>query len=324
MNRRYRQLRRYRDIAEAFLRQGFGYFLEQLDLHHLIPFSRRLLAKDEGEKTASRGARLRKALEELGPVFVKLGQVLSTRPDMIPADVVEELSLLQDRVEQVPFPDIRAVVEEELGMTLEEAYRSFEPEPVAAASIGQVHRAVLHDGTEVAVKVRRPDIEAVVDTDLEILYSLASLVEERLQPEHIRPREVVEEFARSLRGEMNYLVEARNQERFRRQLAHDPYIHIPAVYWTHTTERVLTMEFVRGVKVNDLEGIDRLGVDQLSRGAARLQAAQDEIREADSHAIDPVGTVEDKDVVAHRPPPVAGARWAPSVRRPSRRQWRQG
>lgn len=270
MNRRYRQLRRYRDIAETFLRQGFGYFLEQLDLYHLIPFSRRVLPLDEGDKGGSRGARLRTALEQLGPVFVKLGQVLSTRPDMIPADVVEELALLQDRVEPIPFPDIRAAVEEELGMTLEEAYASFDLQPVAAASIGQVHRATLHDGTEVAVKVRRPDIEAVVGMDLEILYSLAGLVEERLHPEHIRPRELVEEFARSLRGEMNYLLEARNQDRFRRQMANDPYIHIPAVFWTHTTERVLTMEFVHGVKVNDLEGIDRLGVDRAAvaeRGA---------------------------------------------------------
>src|SRR5690606_29176016 len=218
----------------------------------------------------TRGARLRAALEALGPTFVKLGQILSTRPDIVPEDVVEELSLLQDHVPAVPVDQVIPVVEAELGRPLSEAFASFDPEPLAAASIGQVHRATLPDGTGVAVKVRRPGVEEVVETDLEILQDLARLIEERWRPERISPVAFVDEVARVLRREMDYRLEAGNIQRFRRAWAGDPRVRIPRVYWDLTTSRVLVMEYLSGVKVDDRAGLERLGVDP--RQIARLGA----------------------------------------------------
>ncbi|HLT57746.1 MAG: AarF/UbiB family protein [Limnochordales bacterium] len=268
MQRRYRHWRRYRQVVEVLLRHGFGYALDQLDLQDLVPFGRRVLPPAPPEQT--RGARLRAALEALGPTFVKLGQILSTRPDIVPEDVVEELSLLQDHVPAVPVDQVIPVVEAELGRPLSEAFASFDPEPLAAASIGQVHRATLPDGTGVAVKVRRPGVEEVVETDLEILQDLARLIEERWRPERISPVAFVDEVARVLRREMDYRLEAGNIQRFRRAWAGDPRVRIPRVYWDLTTSRVLVMEYLSGVKVDDRAGLERLGVDP--RQIARLGA----------------------------------------------------
>lgn len=268
MQRRYRHWRRYRQVVEVLLRHGFGYALDQLDLQDLVPFGRRVLPPAPPEQT--RGARLRAALEALGPTFVKLGQILSTRPDIVPEDVVEELSLLQDHVPPVPVDQVIPVVEAELGRPLSEAFASFDPEPLAAASIGQVHRATLPDGTGVAVKVRRPGVEEVVETDLEILQDLARLIEERWRPERISPVAFVDEVARVLRREMDYRLEAGNIQRFRRAWAGDPRVRIPRVYWDLTTSRVLVMEYLSGVKVDDRAGLERLGVDP--RQIARLGA----------------------------------------------------
>ena len=266
--RRYRHLRRYRQIVEVLLRYGFDYVLAQLDLQHLIPFRRRLMPPAPPEQT--RGARLRSALETLGPTFIKLGQILSTRPDIVPEDIAAELSLLQDHVPPVDVQAIIREVERELGRPLEEAFALFETEPLAAASIGQVHRAVLRDGAHVVVKVRRPGIEEVIATDLEILASLAELIEERLRPERFSPREFVAEFSRVLRREMDYHLEAGNIERFRRAWADERRVRIPKVYWELTTSRVLVMEYLQGVKVDDREGLERVGLDP--REVARLGA----------------------------------------------------
>src|SRR5690606_29564168 len=173
-------------------------------------------------------------------------------------------------VPAVPVDQVIPVVEAELGRPLSEAFASFDPEPLAAASIGQVHRATLPDGTGVAVKVRRPGVEEVVETDLEILQDLARLIEERWRPERISPVAFVDEVARVLRREMDYRLEAGNIQRFRRAWAGDPRVRIPRVYWDLTTSRVLVMEYLSGVKVDDRAGLERLGVDP--RQIARLGA----------------------------------------------------
>ncbi len=176
-NRRYRHFRRYRRIVEVLLKHGFGYFVESVDLQHLAPFRRRV--PSDPREGGSRGARVRAAMEELGPTFIKLGQLLSTRPDFVPADIIQELSRLQDSVPPVPPEDIAAEVEREIGRPLDQVFSRFDPEPLGAASIGQVHRATLHDGADVVVKVRRPGIEETVDIDLDILATLAEMADAR-------------------------------------------------------------------------------------------------------------------------------------------------
>lgn len=258
-NRRYRHFRRYRRIVEVLLKHGFGYFVESVDLQHLAPFRRRV--PSDPREGGSRGARVRAAMEELGPTFIKLGQLLSTRPDFVPADIIQELSRLQDSVPPVPPEDIAAEVEREIGRPLDQVFSRFDPEPLGAASIGQVHRATLHDGADVVVKVRRPGIEETVDIDLDILATLAEMADARWPSTRGAFTEIVREFARTLRREMDFRLEAANTERFRRLFADDGRVLIPSTYPELTTSRLLVMEHVDGVKINDLDGLRALGVD---------------------------------------------------------------
>ena len=193
-------------------------------------------------------------LDELGPTFVKFGQLLSTRPDVVPPDIVAELRGLQDDVSPVGFNQIRDVVEAELGLTIEQAFLEFDVVPMASASIGQVHRAVLPDGQEVAVKVQRPAAPAQIEADLGLLYQAARLLRERVKAlEFMDPREIVDEFARSIRLELDYGHEARNAEAFHRNFARDHGVVVPKVIRQYSSARVLTLEFLHGRKVADLD-----------------------------------------------------------------------
>jgi ubiquinone biosynthesis protein len=245
-------LGRLSEIAQVAVRHGFGYFFRRHKLTDLLPWGERV---DDVEGTGSeRGRRLRELLDELGPTFVKFGQLLSTRPDVVPPDIVVELRGLQDDVKPFPFEQARAVIEEDLGLTLEQAYREFDPVPIAAASIGQVHRAVLPNGKEVAVKVQRPNAPRQIESDLALMYQAARLVKERVRAlDFIDARELVDEFARSIRQELDYRLEARNADQFRRNFARNEQVHVPRVYWRYTTSRVLTLEFLYGTQLADLE-----------------------------------------------------------------------
>jgi ubiquinone biosynthesis protein len=193
-------------------------------------------------------------LDELGPTFVKFGQLLSTRPDVVPPDIVFELKALQDAVTPFPFEQARAVVEEELGLTLEQLFLDFGEVPIAAASIGQVHRATLPNGRTVVVKVQRPNAPRQIEADLELMYQLARLARERVRAlEFIDTVAVVDEFARSIRQELDYRVEARNAEQFHRNFAGYPHVRVPRVYWSYSRSRVLTLELLQGVQVRDLD-----------------------------------------------------------------------
>jgi ubiquinone biosynthesis protein len=253
---RLRNLDRAREIGEAAARHGFGYLLRRYDLLTFIPFGERLFGADD--RSESRGRRLRLMLEELGPTFVKFGQVLSTRPDVVPEDVVTELAELQDSVAPFSLSEVEETIRAELGLSVEQAFASFEPVPMAAASIGQVHRAVLPDGRAVAVKVQRPRALAQVTADLDLMRQLAQRIAqvggERL---FVDPVQLVDEFARALRGEMDYQTEARNAEALRRAFAGDKRVVIPKVVWSYTRRRVLTTELVEGTQVADvaLEGM---------------------------------------------------------------------
>lgn len=245
-----RSLGRLSEIAQVAARHGFGYFLRRNRLGDLLPGG-----GDASEATVSdRGRRLREMLDELGPTFVKFGQLLSTRPDVVPPDIVAELRGLQDSVSPVAFDEIRVVVEHELDLTIEQAFLEFDPVPIASASIGQVHRAVLPDGQEVAVKVQRPAAAEQIEADLGLLYQAAKLLRERVKAlEFMDPHELVDEFARSIRFELDFAHEARNAEVFSRNFARDDGVVVPRVIRPYSTPRILTLEYLDGVKVSDLD-----------------------------------------------------------------------
>jgi ubiquinone biosynthesis protein len=251
-----RTLGRLSEIAQVMVRHGFGYFLEAHKLTDLLPgrsAEARLAAAYE-EGTSARGLHLRELLDELGPTFVKFGQLLSTRPDVVPPDIIAELRALQDDVRPFPFEQAERVIEEDLGNSLERLFLSFEREPIAAASIGQVHRAVLPNGKTVAVKVQRPGAPRQIEADLALLYQAAKLVKERVRAlDFIDARGLVDEFARQIRQELDYRLEGRNAQAFHRDFAADPHVHVPRIYWTYTRARVLTMEWLEGTQLADID-----------------------------------------------------------------------
>jgi ubiquinone biosynthesis protein len=246
-----RSLGRLSEIAQVAVRHGFGYFFEKHKLTDLLPWGHR--ASVEAAPVNQRGVHLREMLEELGPTFVKFGQLLSTRPDIVPPDIIAELRSLQDDVRPVPFEQVEQVVETELGLSLERAFLEFESTPIAAASIGQVHRATLPNGRRVAVKVQRPGAPKQIEADIALLHQAAKIAKERIRAlDFVDTRELVDEFARSIRAELDYRSEARNAERFRRNWAGDPHVVIPRVYWSYSRSRVLTLEYLEGTQVADL------------------------------------------------------------------------
>jgi ubiquinone biosynthesis protein len=248
---RGRSLGRLSEIAQVAARHGFGYFLRRNRLGDLLSGN----GRDPDALTASdRGRRLREMLDELGPTFVKFGQLLSTRPDVVPPDIVVELRGLQDDVTPFPFEQVREMIELELGLTVEQAFVAFDEVPIASASIGQVHRAELPNGEEVAVKVQRPAAARQIEADLGLLYQAAKLLKERVRAlEFIDPQELVDEFARSIRLELDYGHEARNAEAFHRNFERDPAVVVPRVIRGYSTPRVLTLEYLHGTKVSELD-----------------------------------------------------------------------
>jgi ubiquinone biosynthesis protein len=252
---RTRKISRLSEIAQVAVRHGFGYFFERHRLTDLLPWT----SRDEVDPATSaagseRGRHLREMLDELGPTFVKFGQLLSTRPDVVPPDIVFELRSLQDDVRPFPFAQIRQVIEADLGLTLEQAFVRFDEQPIAAASIGQVHRAMLPNGDEVAVKVQRPNAPRQIESDLALLYQAARMIKERVRAlDFIDAQALVDEFARSIRQELDYKLEARHAESFRRNFSDSERVVVPKVYWDYSTVRMLTLEFLDGVQLVDLD-----------------------------------------------------------------------
>ena len=206
---------------------------------------------------------MRLAFEELGPTFIKLGQLLSTRPDVIPKSFVVEFAKLQDMVPGFSFAEVREQIRLELGGEMESLFSSFDAVPLAAASIAQVHRAVLLTGEEVVVKVRRPGVKELVETDIDVLMGLAMFAERRFpEIETFDPVALVKEFARTIRREMDLVREGQTIEKFAANFAGDPTLYFPVVYWKQTATGVLTLEYVNGIKVSDLEALERSGLDR--------------------------------------------------------------
>jgi ubiquinone biosynthesis protein len=251
-----RSLGRLSEIAQVMVRHGFGYFLEAHKLTDLLPgrSAETRLAAVYDEGSSARGQHLRELLDELGPTFVKFGQLLSTRPDIVPPDIIVELRGLQDDVRPFPFEQAERVIEEDLGNSIDRLFLAFDPEPVAAASIGQVHRATLPNGKPVAVKVQRPGAPRQIEADLQLLYQAAKLVKERVRSlDFIDAHALVDEFARQIRQELDYRLEGRNAQTFYRNFAGDPHVQVPKVFWTYTRARVLTLEWLEGTQLADFD-----------------------------------------------------------------------
>ncbi|HHE72255.1 MAG TPA: AarF/ABC1/UbiB kinase family protein [Chloroflexi bacterium] len=269
-SRPVRHLQRYREILSVFTRHGFGFALshlpaEPLWLRELHPFPR--------QEPASLPYHFRCALEELGPTFVKLGQILSTRPDVLPPSYIEELSNLQDKVQPLPWDVIEPVIREELDRPLSEVFEEIHTVPLASASLAQVHTARLVTRERVVLKVQRPHILRTLKTDLEIIHDIARYVQNRTPLGRLYDLVgIADDFADTLNNELDYRVEGRNADRFRENFRNEPAIHIPRVYWAYTSRRLLVMEYIEGIKIDDIETLDQAGFDRdkIARNAARM------------------------------------------------------
>lgn len=278
-------------ILRVALRYRLDGLLEGSRLAGLLRVLRPLVPAARGvAKDLSRGARLRLALQDLGPIFVKFGQVLATRRDLLPADIADELCLLQDQVAPFPGALARAAIERELGGRVEDHYARFDETPLASASIAQVHAAELPDGRSVVIKVLRPGIAATIEADISLLRTFASLSERfGPDPERTRPAEVVDEIARSLRDELDLQREGANASVLRRHFEGSKDLYVPQVFWDHTTEGVLTLERVHGVRSDDLAAIEAAGIDRRALAAKGVQlfytqVFRDNFFHADAHA----------------------------------------
>ena len=273
VSRTYRHLNRYRHILAVLLKHGFGEVVESLRIDQYLEVGLQLISKKRGprEEPLTRPQRLRKALEELGPTYIKLGQVLSTRPDLIPVEFTEELSKLQDSVPPFPFADAETIIQRELGAPASDVFDRIDTEPAASASIGQVHRARLKNGEEAAVKIQRPGIRAIIEVDLEIMLHLATLAERHVEELALhKPVTIVEEFARTLEKEIDFRIEAANIDRVAQGFLGDPTVYIPTVFREFSTAAVLTTEYVEGIKISNIGELDAAGYDRrllCSRGA---------------------------------------------------------
>jgi ubiquinone biosynthesis protein len=262
--RRLAEIGRVRHIIEVLIRNGLGFLVEMLALERFLPrfWRRRPVRADEAASRRTVPERLRHTLEELGAAYVKVGQFLSGRADLLPPAYIEELVKLLDAAPPVPFEEVRQVIERELDAPIADLFLSFEEAPIASASIGQVHRATLFDGQKVVVKVQRPDIEAQVEADLDLLLRQARFLERR--SETMRDQNlvaIVEELARSVREELNYQMEGRNAERLHSNFREMPDYVVPIICWNLTTRRVITLEYLEGIQFNEADRLRAAGYD---------------------------------------------------------------
>ncbi len=271
--RTYRNLDRYRQILAILFKYGFDSMLDRINLGSYFETGLQIISRNRREQVEGLTdyERLRMAFVELGPTFIKMGQILSTRPDLVPLDLIREMTKLQDNVPPFPIAQVKEILEQELRSPMDKFFARFDEIPLAAASIGQVHRAQLITGEEVIVKVQRPGIKKTIEVDIEILYHLAILIERHMGEARIyQPTKIVDEFARSIEKEINYEIEAQHAERFARQFAKKKFIYVQKIFSLTTTERVLTMEYVDGIKISDVGLLEHSGLDCkiiASRGA---------------------------------------------------------
>ena len=266
-----RKVQRLTEIAAVLVRHGLTYLVDRLNLHQYLPRSRQLMPAGRADAfdRAGLARRLTVAMEALGPTFVRLGQLLSSRPDLLPEEFIREFERLQDQVAPFASEQALAIIEEELEAPVAERFATFTDEPVASGSLAQVHYATLADGAEVVVKVQRPGVESLVLTDLSLLRPLAEYAERHVpELQMFQPTKVLDELERTIRRELDFVSEASNTARFHRELLALDGVRCPRVYWDLTSSRVLTMERLGGARIADVERLDAMGVDRaaLARG----------------------------------------------------------
>jgi ubiquinone biosynthesis protein len=252
-------------IVNVFFKHGFGQIIEQLNLLRFIPLRKRLkifVRLEEAERHTI-AERLRMAFSELGPSFIKLAQILSSRPDLITVEYANEFKKLQDKVPPFSSDKARQIIESEFNISLKDVFSEFETVPAAAASIAQVHNAVLKSGDKVIIKVQRPDIRAIIETDIAVLGGIARAMLKYIPESKLfDPEGIVNEFARIVKRELDFISEAKNAQRFKRNLEDNEHIHIPAVYPDYLSPKVIIMERIEGVRIDDIEGIESIGADR--------------------------------------------------------------
>jgi ubiquinone biosynthesis protein len=287
--KRERHFARYREIAMVLVRHRLGELIRTLELERYLPFHWVPPGTPFRKETSSRSERTRMALEELGTTFIKVGQILSTRTDILPSDYTQELTKLQNSLQPLPVELMKQTISEELHRPVEEIFAHFDPKALGVASIGQAHAATLHDGTEVVVKVQKPDVMEQVTVDLEILRQVAANAAKRTEyAQQYDLVRIVEEIAETMLDEMNYMREGRSAEHFAQFFQNEPSIHIPKVYWEYTTSRVITLERIRGTGILDIPALKKAGID-LNALAGRCMdiwlkmVFEDEIFHADPH-----------------------------------------
>lgn len=273
VSRRIRNAQRYVRVLEVLARNGFADIAEQVGLDTIIDKGREILGATHrhGEDHLPRKERVRKVMEELGPTYVKLGQILSTRPDLIPQEWADEFKKLQFDVPGVDFDVIQGILEKEFAGKYKRLFRSISKKPLAAASMAQVHQARLHDGARIVLKILRPNIHSIIEADMEILHSLAEVAEKHFSDLGYSPTEVVSEFAKEIAKELDLTHEGRSTERLHEFFEHDPDIVFPKVYWEATTRNVLAVEEIRGIvfsKIKD-DTVDREDRQKLVENGAR-------------------------------------------------------
>jgi len=287
-----KDLGRAHDIATVLIRYGFGSFVRGLGMGKAIERAGRALHWEHVEEYVKLDTpqRIRHVLEELGPTFIKLGQILATRVDLFPPQYIAEFEKLQDQVPPMAFEELLLQLEEDLGGTIDELFAEVEQVPLAAASIAQVHKAVLKDGTPVILKIRRPGLRKLIEADLRLLHRIVEIAEsESLEFRRFHPKEVLRQFNQSLRRELDLAAECRNAERIAANLADDINIKIPRVYWQWTCERLNVQEYIEGIQGRDLAAVEKAGLDrkllaERGTGAVMKMIMEDGFFHADPHA----------------------------------------
>ena len=269
--KKLRSLGRLGHVGSVLTKHGFGWLVINLHLDRFVPFRRRVLQAWRAEEEATSpttASRVARALEELGPTYIKLGQVLGSRTDLLPPDFIEEFHKLQDHVIPFPTSEARAAIEKELGGPVEQFFDAFGPEPFAAGSIAQAYQARTKDGRAVVVKVRRPGIRDMIEADITILARLAELAD-RYVPEYrvFRPEMMVEEFAQTVRRETDFIAEASNTQRFGEAFKESPHIRVPQVLWNLTRGGVLTLEKIEGIPIYEDTALAAAGADRKALAA---------------------------------------------------------